>query len=908
MAAAPSFDRLLRARGDLQVSLARRVVAEGVPWAKWRKELNAAIVGAPADAERAVHALEQAAEAQHADGALPLIRLARGTLLQRCGASTEASRLLLRAAPGLEAQGHRTQAAQSLVLAVDALAHAGDIDAALKCARRARASLRGPQARYLRAVLRGNRANALRLAGRLEEAIREYEGAAKALERLDASHDAATAWLNAGVALTYAGLVDLAKRRLTRARDQYLAAGYGDAALHADYNLAFLAVRAGDVGSGIRGLESISAQAGTRGLERLRASCLMDLGDALRRVGDFETAARQAQAASDAFDAMGAPAEAAEALWLSAAALGSNDPKAARTPLSKARRRADRAGRADVALRIDALRFTLSLRHNQAVDGRRLAGLERRAEGMGQYEVAWQLHLLRVERALGRGQRTQARRLLDSLPSKARRSPGIDIGAKVLEARLDIEDGDRGRGIRALRTLTSRLDRLRGDLPGAWLQTTFLLDRLDPYLLLVDALLDRDRAHDRRHAEELLDGLALKRFLAARPPVNVRGKVQRWRRRLEVLYDRLSDGGSTTRGLNPAQRTALMDEVRALERRVAQAWREQERGSATASARDARQGSVAFPPTPTMHCWVRDGAVRALLRRGNTVTNYGTLASIEDLRKRTFELQFHAHRVRATGSRGASRSLHRALEAVSALLLGPLALDVALQPTLQLVVDARMPDVPWEVLPFHGRPLAAHVALSRVPAARVPAATETHARGTRVFVSGERHLPAVAREARHVAAKGHVLRRGQATRQAAAEALGSCAVVHFAMHGVAAPLAPALGGVRLDDGWFTAADMPPRVAARLVSLAACQTGALPSPQAQAWGALPSALLRAGVRWVLWTAGDVDDETTADLMSAFHPIHDFNRVPDAMGRALEHVATQQGTVARLLPFRLSGGHA
>ena len=47
-----------------------------------------------------------------------------------------------------------------------------------------------------------------------------------------------------------------------------------------------------------------------------------------------------------------------------------------------------------------------------------------------------------------------------------------------------------------------------------------------------------------------------------------------------------------------------------------------------------------------------------------------------------------------------------------------------------------------------------------------------------------------------------------------------------------------------------------------------------------------------MRWVLWTSADVDDEVTADLMSAFYPLSDMRSVPEAFGRAFREADVEQ----------------
>lgn len=282
-AAERALERLWRARPCDRLALARDVLAAGVPWPTVGRLFRDAVLHAPERGERSAQALEAAAEEVHDGTAVARFRLLRGVALHRSGSPQEASRLLLEAAPRLDAVGDDTRATQSLLLAVDALAHAGEIPEALACAERARRRLRGPDAPLLRAVLRANRANALRLAGRLEEATRESLRAARDLERVGQPGNAAVARLNAGVAALYAGHLVRARGHLEAARAHFEAAGELDRTLDADYNLACLDVRDGRLGHALPALEACAATARRRGLGRREALCRLDLADALRR-------------------------------------------------------------------------------------------------------------------------------------------------------------------------------------------------------------------------------------------------------------------------------------------------------------------------------------------------------------------------------------------------------------------------------------------------------------------------------------------------------------------------------------------------------------------------------------------------------------------------------------------------
>jgi hypothetical protein len=629
----------------------------------------------------------------------------------------------------------------------------------------------------------------------------------------------------------------------------------------------------------------------------------MDLSDGLRRAGDARTAVREARRAARLFAEEGAAAEEVEALWLAVVAAAHFDPQTAEAERRRALERSQAVRRPELELRCELLGHDLKLRRGEQLDGRALRRLHQRASRLGQQEIAAEGRLLAAEAALARGRPTQAHRALEELPPITRRHPWLRIAAESMRARIDVVAGDLGQALRRLRRQTARLDRVRLGLPGAWLRTTFLFETLDPYLMLVDVLLQRGRKRDRQGAEEILDALALRQFLQGRPPKGVARRVAARRRRLEDLYDRLAEGSGPTRGLNVAQRGALLDEIEHLEREIADLWRRDERRRPSAAGGNGSNGDAG--DGMVVHVWVRSGEVRALRRRGETVDDVQVLGRLELLEKKTRELGFHAQRVRLTSSVRARDAFDDALLRMGAALLDPLRPFDAGEP-VRFVLDARLPDVPWELLPLDEGPLSVACAFARIPALRVPSRSRARTQGSTVVAMGERGLPGAWREALTIGRGATLLHGEAATRAAVAQALESQRVVHLAVHGVAAPSAPALGGVQVADGWFTAADVPERVRAEVVSLAACQTGAPPGAAALAWGALPRTLMRAGAAWVLWTSADVDDETTADLMSGFHPVPDTKRIPRYFGQAIERVHGAQGTLARLLPFRLSGG--
>ncbi|MHC5010484.1 MAG: CHAT domain-containing protein, partial [Planctomycetota bacterium] len=860
----------------------------------------------PEHEAHAASALARAAGRRRDRAAAARFRLLEGRALQRAGSPLAAVRALDRAESELRAVGDRERAAQALVLSVDALAVGGRIDEALTRAGRASKRIRGERAAAWRAALEINRANALRLRGDLVAATGAYEKAARVLQAAGEEHTAAIARFNAGVALMDGGEAEAALARFEASAAGFEHAEQTDMALEARYNLACAMVRCGRLGEGITALAALAKTHHDRGLDRREALCHMDLADALLRAGDPVAAEREALAAAEGFRRSRAHAEGVEALWLAAAAVAERSGGRARSHLARAARAAARTGRPALALRCDLLQLDLQLRSGRPFSHRELGAVQRKATRLGQEEIRAQCVLLRGEAALRKGATARA---LDAFSDPSLSRPGrpwIRVAAQTGRALAEAAAGKRGAAIARLRRVAEFLDAVRAGLPGAWLRASFVLERLDPYLVRIDLLLERGRPQDLREAEALLDALAARRFLEKGRPGGPAGRLREIRRRLGGIYGRLARGGGPTRGMDAAELSRLERDARRLERAAADAWRAAERakrparGVATASPRAAQ-----LPDRVTaVHVWRRNGSVRGLVRQGMNVVAVADLGSVDRLEEERRMLAFHAERARRFPQTGAPRAVTKGLEALASRLLAPLAPD-RWTSDLRLVLDPRLPDVPWILLPCGEARLGAGRRVLRVPALRVKPRARRGARGMTVLALGEDDLPGVARESLGLSRRARVVTGTRATKHAVSRALREREVVHLAGHGFDAPDAPHLGGVRVADAWFTAADVPDRVGARLVILSACRTGRQEGAAGEAWGGLPAALLSAGAEFVLWTADDVDDETTADLMASFHRARARHGPPRAFGAALGHVEEAQRHPAGLLEFRLSG---
>jgi CHAT domain-containing protein len=158
-----------------------------------------------------------------------------------------------------------------------------------------------------------------------------------------------------------------------------------------------------------------------------------------------------------------------------------------------------------------------------------------------------------------------------------------------------------------------------------------------------------------------------------------------------------------------------------------------------------------------------------------------------------------------------------------------------------------------------------------------------------------------------------VLEGPAATRAALTKALPHSTVAHFAGHAVFDDSRPersylVLAPAPTDPvGRLTAADLG-RLdlhGVQLVVLSACRTVRGGRSRAAGYTGLSGALLAAGVGGTVGSTWDVDDRSTATLMSAFH--HVYQRLPDGTKalRAAQLTLLRSGDPARRTPAAWAG---
>jgi len=271
---------------------------------------------------------------------------------------------------------------------------------------------------------------------------------------------------------------------------------------------------------------------------------------------------------------------------------------------------------------------------------------------------------------------------------------------------------------------------------------------------------------------------------------------------------------------------------------------------------------------------VHRGRLSAFLLRRGSLEMVPALASEREVARIAHDVLFDLRRAALdpVPERGVAPSLAHSLAELASLILWPLLERLGGPPAAIAVVPCEpIARVPWAALPLpDDRPLCAATAHVVIPGLRLGLARSPRVRSAGaplVVAVGAEGLENVVPEAEAVAATlpGAMLLAGpEATAARFIQLAPRASWVHFAGHGV---FQAGRSGLRLHDRWVLAEELDGLgIAARAVTLSACQTARALVRPGDEWFGLPRALLVAGAGAVLAAQWDVDDAATARFMA------------------------------------------
>jgi CHAT domain-containing protein len=253
------------------------------------------------------------------------------------------------------------------------------------------------------------------------------------------------------------------------------------------------------------------------------------------------------------------------------------------------------------------------------------------------------------------------------------------------------------------------------------------------------------------------------------------------------------------------------------------------------------------------------------------------LAAVEDVSRCLEGLRFQVARALArglpTGAKGARLAADAAAElaGLSGLLMDPLRAGLSGVEFLAVAPTGMLDAVPFPALSAGGLRLLDLPGFGVVPSASVLARLPAAREGPALVVGfGDAAAPRADAEAHEVAAAmsgATVLTGLAATRRAFQGMAAGRAHIHFAGHARFIPTNPGASGLKLADGWLTAADLSRLdLSGASVMLSGCDTGRAASAGGDERAGLARAVLSAGAASVTTTLWPVHDAGTRGLMA------------------------------------------
>jgi CHAT domain-containing protein len=469
--------------------------------------------------------------------------------------------------------------------------------------------------------------------------------------------------------------------------------------------------------------------------------------------------------------------------------------------------------------------------------------------------------------------------------------PHLTLRLLHAQGQVDQAAGDRLAARQRFAAALDLLEQQRASLPLEEIRTAFLDDKTLFYSDLVLALLEGDvpgahevaaafavveRARSRTLLERLLVSIDVR-------PVEVDAALaarrEDLRRQLHWLYNQLL-GESGSRRVEPAigrqlERTEAA--LQALERQGAPLLGQAEPVALADLQRRLgrdQQALVYFFAGDEVLAFVVGRDAAQVVRRVCTVT---------EVARAQAELRFQIGRAelgQAYLARHAQRLRRAVLHAAGRLY------DLLVAPLGPLLTTARWLVVPYgslHLLPFHALWDGSRFVVETVEVAYSPSASvavQHRAAGSqdiyRSFAglapvdAAIPHAQAEVKTCSSLFAAARPLLGADASRARLREAAGQVDVLHLATHGLFRPDNPFFSALMLADGWLDVREiyrLP--LAARLVVLSACESGA-----GEVWGSddvigLARGFLGAGAKYVVASLWNVHDESAVGLMDRFY---------------------------------------
>ncbi|MCC6537470.1 MAG: CHAT domain-containing protein [Bryobacterales bacterium] len=818
----------------------------------------------------------------------------RGHADHRSARYRRAAQHYSRAVRLLDALHDEVGAARTRSSALQSLMYAGRLDEALAWADQARQTFARTGEALRLARLETNVGTLLYRQDRHAEALEAYRRALPGLAQAGDDESVAITLRNMAVAFLSLLEFEEALRCFAESRETFWRLNLPILASEIDDNIAYLHFLEGDYREAIKLYQATRSRDGQN--PHKAAISLLDQSDLYLELNLFQEAVHLATQAIDRFQHLGLRPEVARSLQnLGLAQLHLGNVKASLAALSRARRVLAReknslwsalTGLSRALAMSSSGRATAALKLARAARAD-LLGSSMAAKSVLATVITARLELRSGHTAAARGLAAEARaRVGDG------NAPHLLLSADLLAGEAALAEGDRAAAHRAFLSAHELAEGLRQRLARDELQLSFLEDKRVIYESLAALHLEAGETGAAFQYVEQAKSRSLAEALVrppARRPAGLPGEeeeaVERPRRRLQRLHRQLDQLEAQPR----AATSPLLEEFR---RQAALCERE----LAAALAGRTAEPSAHHPPPATATL----AAVQERLAAGAAFLQYfqlqdrWLLLAVRADGARCFELGRPADVARESRllrfqlSRGApgwghapddphwQTATNRHLESLYELLVAPAA---GWLPEGQWVVAPHrdLHRIPFHALRHGGRHIIDGRTVSYAPSAGVWLQCGARPRpepgaGSLVLAVPDELSPLIASEATAVA---RLLPRaelyvGNAATLDKLRAPAARQAIHIASHGVFRADNPAFSAIRLADtrvSLLDLRDLP--LQSELVTLSGCATGVHESAGADEIVGLARGVLLAGARVAQLSLWPVNDESTAQYMTAFY---------------------------------------
>jgi CHAT domain-containing protein/tetratricopeptide (TPR) repeat protein len=518
----------------------------------------------------------------------------------------------------------------------------------------------------------------------------------------------------------------------------------------------------------------------------------------------------------------------------------------------------------------------------------------------------------------------EARTLLESTLREARTRELPQIAYRCLTSLglLAASAGDETAAQRAFEASVSEIETLRAPLPAEEFRAAFLSDKLTPFSELVRLSLSSDTADravrafgyvERARSRALVDMLAGVVNVHSRPrdafEAGLVKQLEQLREELQWFYSQINriDGAAPR---SPEAIEQLHAAVREREAGVLEIRRRiEQRGGAVPdraapldiSALQRRLGAE----TALVEYFSIDGKLMAFVITDRHVEVIDQLGTESELETTIGHFRSQIHTLRLAGpslQRHSSQLIERTRHHLQHLY------DRLLRPLEPYFGDRGLVVVPHRALhyvPFHALHDGTHYVIERRVVSYAPSAAVLFHCLERprqpivrpVFVGvADVEAPRVRDEVASIAAlfPGSTVRLDSDATVAEVRKLAAEAdLLHLACHGRFRPDSPLFSAVRLADGWLTVGDAYElELHCELVTLSACETGVSAVAPGEELIGLARGFFSAGTPSLMVSLWTVDDNSTAELMSAV-----YQGVQAGLGPAEALAAAQRQLIQR-----------